>query len=220
MEKIIDNIHIKRIGYFNLYLIKGHDGDILIDTGFICMKKTLKKWLDKHNLKLIILTHAHVDHIWNTKYLKDLYHCEVAISKDDYTNIDNRNIKTKPLTKKLKTWSKIMSFGMKKFIPKTFEIDYLLKDKQLIEKYGISLKIHSLKGHTTGSIGIEYKDYLFVGDALVNRFKVTPAFQNQNTKDAKRSAQKIKHLSKKIIFLGHDKKILKEKLIKDLIDKK
>jgi glyoxylase-like metal-dependent hydrolase (beta-lactamase superfamily II) len=83
------------------------------------MKKTLKKWLDKHNLKLILLTHAHIDHVWNTKYLKDLYHCEVAISKDDYTNIDNRNIKTKPLTKKLKTWSKIMSFGMKKFIPKT-----------------------------------------------------------------------------------------------------
>ena len=68
MEKIIDNIHIKRIGYFNLYLIKGNDGDILIDTGFICIKKLLKKWLDNHNLKLIILTHAHVDHIWNVAY--------------------------------------------------------------------------------------------------------------------------------------------------------
>ena len=109
MEKIIDNIHIKRIGYFNLYLIKGNDGDILIDTGFICIKKILKKWLDNHNLKLIILTHAHVDHIWNVAYLKELYNCEVALSKDDYKNIDNRNIKTKPLTKKLKTWSKIMS---------------------------------------------------------------------------------------------------------------
>ena len=42
MEKIIDNIHIKRIGYFNLYLIKGTTGDILIDTGFICMKKRIK----------------------------------------------------------------------------------------------------------------------------------------------------------------------------------
>ena len=42
MEKIIDNIHIKRIGYFNLYLIKGNDGDILIDTGFICIKNIKK----------------------------------------------------------------------------------------------------------------------------------------------------------------------------------
>lgn len=216
MERIIDNIHIKRIGYFNLYLIKGTNGDILIDTGFICMKKTLKKWLNKHNLKLIILTHAHVDHIWNVAYLKEIYNCEVALSKEDYNNIDNKNIKTKPLTKKLTLWSNIMSYGMHNFIPKKFEIDYLLKDKQLIEKYGIKLKIHSLKGHTTGSIGIEYKDYLFVGDALVNRFKVTPAYQNQNTKDAKRSSQKIKHLSPKITFLGHDKEISQEKLLKDL----
>lgn len=216
MERIIDNIHIKRIGYFNLYLIKGKNGDILIDTGFIHMKKILKKWLDKHNLKLIILTHAHVDHIWNVSYLKELYNCEVAISKNDLKNIDNRNIKTKPLTKKLQRWSKLMSYGMHKFISKPFEVEYLLKDKDEINKYGIKLKIHSLKGHTTGSIGIEYKDYLFAGDALVNRFKVTPAYQNQNNKNAKRSSQKIKHLSPKITFLGHDKEILKEKLLKDL----
>ena len=40
--KKIDNIYIKRIGYFNLYVIKGKDGDILIDTGFICMKRIIK----------------------------------------------------------------------------------------------------------------------------------------------------------------------------------
>lgn len=216
MERIIDNIHIKRIGYFNLYLIKGKNGDILIDTGFIYMKKILKKWLDKHNVKLIILTHAHVDHIWNVAYLKDLYNCEVAMSKNDLKNIDNRNIKTKPLTKKFIRWTKLMTYGMNKFITKPFEVEYVLKDKDEIKKYGIELKIHSLKGHTTGSIGIAYKDYLFVGDALVNRFKVTPAFQNQNTKDAKRTIQKIKHLSPKIIFLGHDKEITIQKLLKDL----
>ena len=40
--KKIDNIYVKRIGYFNLYVIKGKDGDILIDTGFICMKRIIK----------------------------------------------------------------------------------------------------------------------------------------------------------------------------------
>ena len=178
MEKIIDNIHIKKIGYFNLYLIKGKNGDILIDTGFICMKKTIKKWLDKHNVKLIILTHAHVDHIWNTSYIQKLYNCEVAISKKDIKNIDNKQIKTKPLNKFAKHWTKLMSFGMNKFEAKPFNINYQLKDKEEINKYGIKLVVHSLPGHTTGSIGIKYKKYLFAGDALVNRFRVTRAYQN------------------------------------------
>ena len=44
------------------------------------------------NVKLIILTHAHVDHVWNVAYLKGLYGCRVAICEDDLINIDNRNI--------------------------------------------------------------------------------------------------------------------------------
>ena len=43
MKKLNDNIYMKRLNYFNVYVIKGEDGDILIDTGFICMRKKLKK---------------------------------------------------------------------------------------------------------------------------------------------------------------------------------
>ena len=87
MEKVIDNIYMKKIIYFNLYVIKGTDGDILIDTGFFCMKKSIKKWHYKFNIKLIILTHAHIDHSWNVAYIKKLYNCEVALGKKDLINI-------------------------------------------------------------------------------------------------------------------------------------
>ena len=39
--KKFDNIYMKKFLYFNIYVIKGIDGDILIDTGFIGMKKGL-----------------------------------------------------------------------------------------------------------------------------------------------------------------------------------
>ena len=55
MKIIKDNIYCKRFGYFNIYVIKGNNGDILIDTGFILMRKKLIKWLDNFNIKLIIL---------------------------------------------------------------------------------------------------------------------------------------------------------------------
>ena len=213
MSKQYGNVYKKRFYYFNVYVIKGESGDILIDTGFLFMRKKLKKWLEQFNIKLIILTHVHVDHAWNVAYLKKLYNCEVAIGELDLDNINNKNIKTLPLNKKYNLWTKLMSFGMNKFIPKEYKPDYLLKDNQILKKYGCKLKIISLKGHTNGSIGIKYKDKLFVGDALVNRGKkVSVAYQNQDCTSAIDSVKKILKERPNIVFVGHDKEISKEKL--------
>lgn len=215
MKKQFGNVYVKRFLYFNLYVIKGKYGDILIDTGFIGMRKELKKWLDNFNIKLVILTHAHVDHIWNAAYIKDLYNCKIAISENDLENIDNSKIQSKPSKKKYTKWTKLMNWGMKKFIPEKFKVDILLKDNQVINKYGLTLKIISLSGHTTGSIGISYKNYLFAGDSLVNRKRYPEiAYQNQDKESALDSYNKILELDPELIFVGHDKVITKEKLYK------
>lgn len=214
MSKQFENIYVKRFYYFNVYVIKGKSGDILIDTGFICMKKRLKKWLDQFNIKLIILTHVHIDHAWNVAYLKKIYNCKVAIGKLDVNNIDNKNIKSKPLSNNFILWTKLMNWGMNKFVPSFYKPDYLLKNNQTINKYGLKLKIIGLNGHTTGSIGIKYKDYLFIGDALVNRGKkVSIAYQNQDNVSANNSVNNILKEQPKIVFVGHDKEIYQDKLL-------
>jgi len=215
--KKYENIYMKRFLYFNVYVIKGKDGDILIDTGFIGTKKALLKWLKNFNIKLIILTHAHIDHTWNVSYIKEKYNCKVALGKNDIKNLDNKNIKTYPAKKYLKLWTKAMTFGMKHLKSKPFKIDITLEDNQTIDKYGINLKIVELPGHTTGSIGILYKDYLFVGDALVNRRKISIAYQNQNNNKAQESLKKIINMKPKIIFLGHDKEFEYKKIEKKYI---
>lgn len=207
--KKFDNVYAKRFGYFNLYVIKGVDGDILIDTGFIGIKRGLKKWLDKFNVKLVILTHAHVDHTWNAAYLKELYNCEIALGSNDVENLDNTKIVTKPYEKKYEKWTSIMSWGMRKFKQKSFSIDYELNDNDIIDKYGLNLKIITLPGHTNGSIGILYGKYLFCGDALVNRKRkrVEVAYQNQDNEATKKSILKIFKHKPDIIFIGHDKEV-------------
>lgn len=213
MEQQFENIYVKRFYYFNLYVIKGKSGDILIDTGFIGMKKEVKKWLDKFNIKLIILTHAHVDHTWNAAYIKKLYNCEIALSEKDIKNIDNSKINSKPSSQKHAAWTKLMNLGMNLFVPESFSVDKILKDNQIIRRYGIDLKIVYLSGHTDGSIGILYKNYLFAGDALVNRKKQPQiAYQNQNNEEALKTYQKIIRISPEIIFIGHDKAITLDEL--------
>lgn len=216
MSKQHENIYIKRFLYFNLYVIKGKNGDILIDTGFIGMKKPIKKWLDNFNIKLVILTHAHIDHTWNTSYIKKLYNCDIAMSRQDIENIDNKHIHSTPSKKCYRAWTKLMNFGMKKFTPSSFNVDIPLRDNQIIRRYGIKLKIVYLPGHTNGSIGILYKNYLFAGDALVNRKKYPEiAYQNQNNEEAKKTYQKILEISPEVIFIGHDKAITIDKFLEN-----
>lgn len=207
MIKRINNIYIIQINYFKIYVIKGKNGDILIDTGFIFMKHRLKHILKRFNIKLIIITHAHVDHIWNAKYLKELFNCEIAISNNDINNIDNSNINAKPTYGNHKKWTKLMNLGMKTLKAKEFDIDIRLKDNQIIKRYGITLKIVSLTGHTNGSIGVLYKNYLFAGDAMVNRIKPTAPYQSQNPKLAKESFEKILNMPIDTVFLGHDRPV-------------
>ena len=208
-KKKYNNVYVKRFGYFNIYVIRGKNGDVLIDTGFIGTKHQIKKWLDQFNIKLIILTHAHVDHIWNAAYLKDIYNCDIALGIDDIKNIDNSLINSKPVEKKYSWWCKFMNFGMRHLEAKQFDVDMKLKDKQIIRRYGLELKIVALPGHTDGSIGVLYKDYLFVGDALINRWNgVEIAFQNQDCDEALVSFEKIKEINPAIIFVGHDKEII------------
>ena len=196
---------------------KNHKILIDIGTSSLYVEKSLKSiGVEPSNIDIVLITHAHVDHIWNVAYLKKLYNCEIAIGKLDVENINNREISSTPSNNRHKYWTKLMHFGMKKFIPKAFDIDYELEDKQIIKKYGLKLKIVSLPGHTVGSIGIVYKDYLFCGDALVNRKirKVEIAYQNQNNDSAIDSVLKIIELNPKLIFIGHDKEITNTKLEK------
>lgn len=214
MKNFSKTVYTKRFLYFNLYVIKGNDGDILIDTGFICMKRRIKRWLDNFNIKLVVLTHAHVDHIWNASYIKKIYNCEIAISEKDVINIDNSIIHSKPSNKKHRIWTKIMNLGMKKFNAPEFKVDMYLKDNQIIDKYGIELKTISLPGHTIGSMGFLYNKFLFAGDALVNRKKQPQiAYQNQDNEKAIMSYKKILDLNPDIVFLGHDKEIFNDELV-------
>ena len=137
-----------------------------------------------------------------------------AIGSYDVCNI-GKYIKSSPSKKRYKTWTKLMHFGMKKFIQKKFDVDYVFNDGDVFEKYGIKLEIVHLPGHTNGSIGILYDKYLFCGDALVNRKrKVEIAYQNEDNIAAEKSILKIMDIKPEIIFVGHDREIHFSKLKK------
>ena len=46
----------------NCYVIRGENGDMLIDTGMEKYRDYIESWLTHYNIKLILLTHGHYDH--------------------------------------------------------------------------------------------------------------------------------------------------------------
>lgn len=67
----------------NCYVIRCHDGDILIDTGPENCRDEIEVWLMNYNIKLIVLTHGHNDHIGNAAYFSELYDVPIAMNSCD-----------------------------------------------------------------------------------------------------------------------------------------
>ncbi len=103
------------------------------------------------NIKYIILTHAHVDHIVSVDEIRYKLKAKVLIHQDDGESLSN------PLH------NGSNCFGIKK----TFDpADILLKDKDIINLEDLRLEVIHTPGHTPGGICIKAKDNLFTGDTL------------------------------------------------------
>jgi len=202
--------------FLSVYLIKGDDGDILIDTGFLFMRRRLFKLLDKHNVKYIILTHAHLDHVWNAAVLKERYNAKIAIGKKDVKNLDNRLLRSNSIKWYLRPVAGIYNFGFKVLKQKEIIVDEELEVGETITKHGITFKIIDLEGHTPGSIGIIDKDNnLYCGDAILSRFgKVRLTWQNNDNEKAIETVRKIINSDINTIFFGHSKPRNKSELMR------
>lgn len=153
----------------NCYFIVGKKGEaILIDPGddqeMIDQDKDLYRLLDtqapiienilkenKWKLKLIILTHGHIDHIGGIRYLKKKTGAKILMHAADIKNGCPKD-------------TRMFEGGLPK-------VDRVVKDGEVIKLDGITLKVIHAPGHSPGSIclftEIDGKPVLFSGDVLL-----------------------------------------------------
>ncbi|TRO53779.1 MBL fold metallo-hydrolase, partial [Candidatus Bathyarchaeota archaeon] len=84
----IFQIPLKYLFGVNCYLIKTEQGYYLIDTGIPKVRDQLEKAINDAgcgpgDLKLIIITHGHMDHVGNALYLRDKYGAKIAMHRGD-----------------------------------------------------------------------------------------------------------------------------------------
>ena len=202
-------IEMIKIGYANCYLLSGEDGAVLIDT---CNYKDGPKILSHvrdRNVKLILLTHGHFDHVSSAKYLAKRLGVPIAMSEKDVCLLghgtDSKLSGNTPLGRLFASCSQPV---LKRSTYSIFKPDILLEDGQSLSEYGVKARVIALPGHTKGSVGVLTDDREFiVGDAMFNLLRPTGSRLYEDEKAMEQSVELVKKSGAKIIYVGHGKPI-------------
>jgi glyoxylase-like metal-dependent hydrolase (beta-lactamase superfamily II) len=189
----------------NAYLVIGEDEIAVIDTGMPGNAKRMAAYIERlgrrlHDAKLIILTHADLDHSGSAAELKKLTGAGLAIHKGDAEILRGKEgFKTfkGPLGFVVKLAMRLMPFH-------PAEPDIVFTDDSRIKGFRI---VH-VPGHTDGSICI-YRpgDVIFVGDALrsdsVGNPKPPSKISSLDDVKARASLEAVSALDFDILLPGH-----------------
>ncbi|MEN8905580.1 MAG: MBL fold metallo-hydrolase [Clostridiales bacterium] len=136
----------------NVYLVKYKSNILVIDGG--APFEDIKKYIDSNSkVKQIILTHAHVDHIFYVDEYKKITGADIYMSESDFELAKNPNFNC----------SSMMGYNL------VINSEIIkLKGAEKLEFGDLKIEIINTPGHTPGGISIKINEYLFTGDTLFN----------------------------------------------------
>lgn len=174
----------------NMYLIADGKDAVLIDAPYDSSE--LRDYIKENglNIKYILLTHGHFDHIAGLTSLKQNYGAKAFLHKDDLIISDNINEFTRML-------------NLPEINPP--EYDFFVKDNDTITLGNLNIKVIHTPGHTQGGVCYLIEDNLFSGDTL---FKQSVGRTDLFGGDFKKLSNSIKNIIFKLddntkVYPGH-----------------
>ena len=141
------------------------------------------------NIKYILLTHGHFDHVGAVAALVKKYKVPVYLSKEDRAFLES--------PKEVRA----SSFGMQ---IEAAEVDVFVKEGDEIPFSKGTIKVIETPGHTLGSVCYLFENYLFAGDTLFNGSIGRTDFPESDHSLMLESLKKLKKLDDEIYVLsGH-----------------
>lgn len=148
----------------------------LIDTGTKYSFNTIKKYLEFYgrnieDVKNIILTHAHPDHIGSVYKIKEISKCKIFahIREKEWIEDIDLQFKNRPVP------------GFYELVDKPVEIDELLNGNEIINVGSTDIEILNSPGHSPGSINLLFKNenIIFTADSIPLKNDI-PNYDNYN----------------------------------------
>ena len=208
-------IHTMPLGMVNMYLIKG-EKSILIDAGVPGRKKSFLRGLEKAGvkpgeIKLVIITHGHLDHIGMAKDIAEITGAKIAIHQRDQVLLETGRSPIPPGTTVLGKVLSAVGQRLPEISVEPTVADIILDDDGLsLDEYGIPGKVVYTPGHTLGSISVLLESgAAFVGDLAMSarfmRLKPGPPIFAEDLGMVLQSWRLLMESGAQIIYPAHGK---------------
>jgi hydroxyacylglutathione hydrolase len=161
-----------KCGLANVFILVG-EKVVIVDAGLQgstekILQEMERNQINRADVSLIVLTHAHPDHCLNIKHLSETLHVPVAINEKEACYLENGefapviplNISGKLLLHSLRSIHEKHSDRIKPAVQ--------FQDQLLLTPYGVAAKVVPTPGHTYGASSVALDDGRWiVGDLFI-----------------------------------------------------
>jgi glyoxylase-like metal-dependent hydrolase (beta-lactamase superfamily II) len=203
------------MGFDQCYVLQS-DGIIMIDAGvpdtLECFVRAMKNaQIAIEELRLLVLTHGHWDHIGCAKEIKTLTGAKIALHEHEAPWLEDAMIALPPgVTLWGRMLAKVLAKAMRPRIH-VAQVDIKIRDEGFsLSEYGIPGKVIHTPGHSPGSTSVLLESgEVFVGDMAMNMFplRLTPGLPifAENAAQVKKSWQRLLAEGAQTVYPAHGK---------------
>ncbi len=192
-----------------LYLVKGEESSVLVDTGFPgngkrILKFLIKKGIDPQKIALILITHGHIDHYGSARELRELTGAPIAIHELDAEG-PRKGIPAHLYPRGF--LGRAINFYSSRQRVEPFDPDIILQGDEDLGEYGVEGRVVLTPGHTPGSISAVVPEAAIIGDLIVGKFffSKAPAYSSfiMDGEQLRQSVRRLLEYSPKVFLACH-----------------
>jgi hydroxyacylglutathione hydrolase len=217
-----DIVHAVPLGLSAAYLLETDMGLVLIDAGSPHQESVILQHvraLNSGNLRLIFITHAHLDHYGSAAALRRLTGAPVAIHRADAEAMARGETRLGPARGSGKLMQALLPLVEWCLRLEPVTPDLLLEDGGHLGDYDLEARVMHTPGHTLGSSCLIVEERLgFVGDLLTNNGR--PSLQRLFAEDwslLRQSYARLQGIELEMVYPGHGRRPVSGKALQQLI---
>ena len=210
-EEIVSGVYGIAMTYVNAFLIAGEDGLVLVDSGLPKRKDTILRAVagiarQPADLKHILITHYHVDHMGSLADLKEASDAKSYVHPADSPIV--RGDQPQPGPNPSSLAGKLLGPLLERLSPEppAATVDVEIQHGEELPIAG-GIKVVHTPGHTPGHLAflLPAKKVLFVGDAAANilGLRMPIGMYTVDPEQAKESIRKLAELEFDVACFGH-----------------